>query len=71
MTRRSGPTQTEAQYRARGLHRLVLRLRAEVVSALDENCEQSGYSRAELVETYILRDREEWREIAASKKSTG
>jgi hypothetical protein len=68
--RNGGRTPTEAEYRARGLQRVVLRLPVEVVAALDENVDRSGYSRAELFETYIMRDREEWRAIEAEKKST-
>ena len=48
----------DAQRRGNGLRRLTLWLRPEVVAKLDEICEESGYSRGEMIETMVEVDHE-------------
>lgn len=45
--------QSNAQRRARGLHRLVLWLPKDYITKLDALCEDSGYSRADIIEGMI------------------
>lgn len=49
---------TDAQRRAKGLYRLVTWQEKSTVEKLDEICRESGYSRAEMIETMILVDYE-------------
>lgn len=46
---RSGPTKTEAEYRAAGLRVLKIRIPAAYLAKLDAICDDSGLSRAEQV----------------------
>jgi len=55
---------SSAARRARGLHRLEVWLPAEIVRKLDDLAEDSGYSRAELLETMIEL---EWQEMQAAR----
>lgn len=49
---------TDAQRRANGQSRLVVWLPAATVTKLDDICAESGYSRADMVETMIETDHE-------------
>lgn len=55
---------SEAERRARGLRRVVVRLPAEYVARLDAICEDSGYTRAEQLMGMIDGD---WESLQQSK----
>jgi hypothetical protein len=54
---------TNASRRKRGLRRLEVWLDADTITALDEICERSGYSRRDVIKGYIDAEREEWTEV--------
>jgi hypothetical protein len=61
-------SQTSAQRRARGLQRLEIWLDAKLVRTLDQICEDSGYTRADVIRGYIESEAEEWRQVRASAR---
>lgn len=62
-------SQTSAQRRARGLRRLEIWLPAEYVAKLDAICEDSGYSRVEVVEGLIDGETTEWEQVRRKKQN--
>jgi metal-responsive CopG/Arc/MetJ family transcriptional regulator len=56
-------SQTSAERRARGLRRLEVWLPADYVRKLDAISDASGYSRAEIIESMIDGETQEWEQI--------
>jgi hypothetical protein len=67
----SGTTQTSAQRRARGLHRIEVWLPREYVRKLDALCEEDGYTRSEHIQSWIDGETEELRQLRTSPAAEG